>query len=163
MLMFNTRGTAERGGWLFRFGMPSALGSTRYLVYNDFWSTRLHIAPGVYITKQHSSRFTTSIMEDHDYEVVRLANDYDDGTLSLSLPQKPNTLSHKLTSILSTSFADADLRDALRILDAKSVRNSPGVRRHLRLDAQREVIDQNAEIITSFGDVADVCPLKRDS
>ena len=102
-------------------------------------------------------------MDDHYYEVGELANDYGDGTLSLSLPQKPNTLSHKLTSILSTSFADADLRDALRILDAKSVRNSPGVRRHLRLDAQREVIDQNAEIITSFGDVADVCPLKRDS
>ena len=101
-------------------------------------------------------------MDDHYYEVGELANDYGDGTLSLSLPQKPNTLSHKLTSILSTSFVDADLRDALRTLDGKGVRNSPETRRHLRLDAQREVIDQNAEIIKDFGDVADVRPLNRE-
>lgn len=67
-----------------------------------------------------------------------------------------NPLSSKVTSLLSTSYADSDFRDALSLLDERGVHNTPETRRQLRLDLQRELIDSNGEIITEFGKVAEV-------
>ncbi|KAI0121636.1 oligomeric Golgi complex subunit 6 [Xylariales sp. AK1849] len=66
-----------------------------------------------------------------------------------------NPLSSKVTSVLSTSYADAEFRDALTLLDERGISNSAETRRQLRLDVQREVIESNGEIITEFGRVAD--------
>lgn len=64
-------------------------------------------------------------------------------------------MSSKVTSVLSTSYADADFRDALALLDRRAVSNTAEVRRQLRSDVQKEVIDGNAQILAEFGRVAD--------
>jgi hypothetical protein len=65
-------------------------------------------------------------------------------------------LSNKLTTVLSSSYADLDIRDALGILDDRKIKNSAETRRQLRLDVQREIIECNGEIIREFGEVANV-------
>ena len=69
---------------------------------------------------------------------------------------RTNALSSRITSVLSTSYADLDLRDALETLDTRGFVNSQDSRRNLRLDLQQEVIQCNGEIIKDFGEVAQV-------
>ncbi|TEA10043.1 Conserved oligomeric Golgi complex subunit 6 [Colletotrichum sidae] len=66
-----------------------------------------------------------------------------------------NPLSSKVTTILSTSYADSDFRDALQLLDGRGLLNTPETRRQLRLDLQREVIESNGHVVSQFGRVAD--------
>jgi hypothetical protein len=73
-----------------------------------------------------------------------------------------NALSARITSVLSASYADLEIRDALETLDAREVRNTAETRRQLRLDVQREVIQCNGEIVKDFGQVAEVCKLPID-
>ncbi|KAI9820865.1 MAG: Golgi transport complex subunit 6 [Thelocarpon impressellum] len=73
---------------------------------------------------------------------------------SLSAP-RASALSNKLANVLSASYADLDIRDALETLDKRGVENTPETRRQLRLDVQREVIECNGEIIREFGLVAE--------
>lgn len=68
-----------------------------------------------------------------------------------------NALSSRITSVLSASYADLEIRDALETLDARGVQNTAETRRQLRLDVQKEVIECNGEIIKDFGQVAEVC------
>ncbi|KAL4934019.1 Golgi transport complex subunit COG6 [Aspergillus undulatus] len=75
--------------------------------------------------------------------------------LSPPLQQRSNALSNRLTSVLSVSYADSDIRDALETLSLRGVRNTAEVRRQLRLDVQKEVVDCNAEIVRDFGNVAE--------
>jgi hypothetical protein len=86
-----------------------------------------------------------------------------DGTATSSTPlgnasssAKASAISSKITTLLSSSFADSNVRDALAILDARGVTNNAETRRNLRQDAQKEVIDCNAEIVADFGRVAEV-------
>lgn len=77
--------------------------------------------------------------------------------VSASLDQqgtRNSTLSTKITSILSASYADIEIRDALETLDARHVQNTADTRRNLRRDVQKETIDANAEIVQDFGQVA---------
>lgn len=67
-----------------------------------------------------------------------------------------NPLSSKVSTVLSTSYADSEFRDALSLLDDRGVGNKPRLRRQLRLDLQKEVIDSNGEIINEFGRVVEV-------
>jgi hypothetical protein len=67
-----------------------------------------------------------------------------------------NPFSSKVTAVLSTSFADAEFRDALSLLDDRGLVNNPDTRRQLRLDLQKELIDSNGDIINQFGKVAEV-------
>lgn len=66
------------------------------------------------------------------------------------------SLNAKVSSVLSTSFADLEVRDAFQTLDDRGVRNTQETRRNLRLDVQKEIIDCNAEIVNDFGQVAEV-------
>ncbi|OCT53000.1 hypothetical protein CLCR_09684 [Cladophialophora carrionii] len=73
------------------------------------------------------------------------------------LPSKRTTtalLTTKLTSVLSSSYADHEIRDTLRLLDARGVQNDEDTRRHLKAHAQKEVIDCDARIVGDFGHVA---------
>lgn len=70
--------------------------------------------------------------------------------------QRSNALSNRLTSVLSASYADSDIRDALETLSLRGVYNTAETRRQLRLDVQKEVVDCNAEIVRDFGNVAEV-------
>jgi hypothetical protein len=65
-------------------------------------------------------------------------------------------LSNRLTSVLSASYADSDIRDALETLSIRGIHNTAETRRQLRLDVQKEVVDSNAEIVRDFGQVAEV-------
>ena len=65
-------------------------------------------------------------------------------------------LSNRLTSVLSASYADSDIRDALETLSLRGIHNTAETRRQLRLDVQKEVIESNAEIVRDFGVVAEV-------
>ncbi len=67
-----------------------------------------------------------------------------------------NALANKITGVLSASFANADIRDVIEILDRREFRNTPETRRQFRLGVQKEVIDCNGEVITAFGEVAEV-------
>lgn len=70
--------------------------------------------------------------------------------------QRSTALSNRLTSVLSASYADSDIRDSLETLSLRGVHNTAGTRRQLRLDVQKEVVDSNAEIVRDFGQVAEV-------
>ncbi len=72
---------------------------------------------------------------------------------------RSGALSNKLISVLSTSYADLEIRDALETLDARGVSNTQETRRNLRLDVQKEVINCDGEILKEFGQVAQVCGL----
>lgn len=69
--------------------------------------------------------------------------------------RRTNALSTKLTSVLSSSYVDHEIRDALRLLDVRGVHNDEETRRNLKLSAQREVIDCNAKVVDDFGHVAE--------
>jgi len=69
---------------------------------------------------------------------------------------RSNPLSSKVTSVLSASYADSDIRDALALLDNRNISNNAETRRQIRLDAQKEVIESNGELIREFGHVAEV-------
>ena len=83
------------------------------------------------------------------------------GSLTPTLTKTAGTsaLSSKITSVLSTSYADTEFREALFLLDERGLQNVAENRRRLRLDLQKEVIDSNGEIIHEFGKVAEVCVL----
>ena len=85
-----------------------------------------------------------------------LNENFDDKLNISATPQKSNALSNKISSVLSASYADAEIRDALRTLDEKSIKNSAETRRRLRLDVQKEVIERNGNVIMDFGRVAEV-------
>lgn len=68
-----------------------------------------------------------------------------------------NALSTRITSVLSASYADLEIRDALETLDTRGVKNTAETRRQLRLDVQKEVIQCNGEVVKDFGQVAAVC------
>ncbi|KAL8831731.1 MAG: hypothetical protein Q9191_000702 [Dirinaria sp. TL-2023a] len=78
----------------------------------------------------------------------------EDKLLATGPSQRTNVFANKLTSVLSASYADAEIRDALRTFDQTKFQNTAALRRRLRLDVHKEVIDCNAEIINDFGAVA---------
>ncbi|KAJ5286625.1 Conserved oligomeric Golgi complex subunit 6 [Penicillium angulare] len=69
--------------------------------------------------------------------------------------QRSSALSNRLTSVLSASYVDSDIRDALETLSVRGIHNTAETRRQLRLDVQKEVVDCNAEIVRDFGQVAE--------
>ncbi|RVX75186.1 hypothetical protein B0A52_00538 [Exophiala mesophila] len=69
--------------------------------------------------------------------------------------RKPNALGTKVTSVLSSSYADHEIRDALRLLDDRGLQNDQDTRRNLKTNAQKDVIDCNAKIVDDFGAVAE--------
>ena len=72
-----------------------------------------------------------------------------------------SAFSSKVNGVLSTSYADSEFREVLSLVDERGLANSPEVRRQIRLQLQKEVIDSNGEIIQEFGHVAEVSPFCR--
>ncbi|KAL8945571.1 MAG: hypothetical protein Q9222_007900, partial [Ikaeria aurantiellina] len=90
----------------------------------------------------------------------RLGSEVIEDGVGGSANQRSNALFNKITKLLSVSYADSEIRDALRLLDLKKVQNTPDVRRALHLGLQKDVIDRNSSIIQDFGQVAEVGPPK---
>lgn len=66
-----------------------------------------------------------------------------------------NTLTHKLTAALSTTYLDPEIRRTLDILADRGIdHNTPRVRRNLRLDIQHDVLLRNTAVLSDFGEVA---------
>lgn len=80
---------------------------------------------------------------------------YDDRLALSSLPQRSNALSNKISSVLSASYADLEIREVLKTLDAKDIQNNAETRRRLQLDVQKDVIECNGGIVKEFGHVAE--------
>jgi hypothetical protein len=102
----------------------------------------------------------TSIMTS-DYFLARKQSGLSDGLespLSATSPTalRSNPLAAKVTSVLSATYVDSDIRDALSLLDKRGLENSSETRRQLRLNVQKEVIESNGDIIREFGLVAEV-------
>lgn len=80
------------------------------------------------------------------------------GILSPSTPSstapRSNALQNRITAVLSASYADLEIRDALAELDARGTKNTPATRRNLRLDVQEDLIRSNGAIVSDFGLVA---------
>ena len=70
--------------------------------------------------------------------------------------QKYTPFSNRVTGILSASYADLEIRDAIEVLDSRGFENTAEARRELRASLQSEVIASNGEIIRDFGEVAKV-------
>ena len=70
--------------------------------------------------------------------------------------QRYAPFSNRVTGILSASYADLEIRDALEILDSRGFENTAEARRELRANLQSEVVASNGEIIRDFGEVAKV-------
>ncbi len=100
-----------------------------------------------------------------DYFVIRRPSAVDGFEGSPASPASPtasfttsrSNLSSKVTSVLSASYADLEIRDALNLLDDRGVESNAETRRQLRLDIQKDVIDTNGDIIREFGLVSEVC------
>jgi hypothetical protein len=67
---------------------------------------------------------------------------------------RSNALQNRITSVLSASYADLEIRDALGAYDERKLTNTAEARRNLRLDVQEELIQCNGEIVQDFGQVA---------
>lgn len=95
-----------------------------------------------------------------DYFITRKQSGLSDGGDSPISPAgaqlRNNPLATKVTSVLSASYADSDIRDALSLLDSRGVQNNSETRRQIRLDVQKEVIESNGDIIREFGHVSEV-------
>lgn len=70
--------------------------------------------------------------------------------------KRANALSTKLAAVLSSSYADSELREALRLLDIKDTQATSSHQTDLKANVQKEVIDANGRIIDDFGNVAEV-------
>ncbi|KAL8930326.1 MAG: hypothetical protein Q9172_000034 [Xanthocarpia lactea] len=89
-----------------------------------------------------------------DYTSPDYPGDYDDKGASIA-GQRSLALNQKLTGVLSVSYADSEIRDALRLLDLKNVQNTPDLRRSIRSDLQKDVIECNTSVVQDFGQVAE--------
>ena len=76
-------------------------------------------------------------------------------TIPISAAPKSNALQNRVTSVLSASYADLEIRDALSMLDERRLQNTAETRRNLRLDVQQEITECNGEIVRDFGKVAE--------
>jgi conserved oligomeric Golgi complex subunit 6 len=65
-------------------------------------------------------------------------------------------LSTKLATVLSTPYADSELREALRLFELRDVASDDWSRQNLKALADKEVIDSNARVVDDFGQVAEV-------
>ena len=91
-----------------------------------------------------------------DLDTGGLSGAFDDVSSPLSQPQRSNALSNKITSVLSASFTDSEIRESLNTLDERNLQNTADSRRRLRLDVQRELIERNGDVVRDFGQVAEV-------
>ena len=75
-------------------------------------------------------------------------------TTPVGAAPRSNALTSRITTVLSASYADLEIRDAIDTLDTRGFQNTQESRRDLRLDLQQDVIACNGQIITDFGEVA---------
>ncbi|KAK9448007.1 oligomeric Golgi complex subunit 6 [Limtongia smithiae] len=73
---------------------------------------------------------------------------------------RSNLFSLKLAEILSTSYADSSIRDALQLLGERIQDNTPEMRRQFRANVEAEVIEANGQVLEQFSNIAMACQLE---
>ncbi|KAK9320172.1 oligomeric Golgi complex subunit 6 [Lipomyces orientalis] len=73
---------------------------------------------------------------------------------SLSGGSRSNLLSLKLSEILSTSYSDSSIREALLLLGERIQENTPEMRRQFRANVEAEVIEANGQVLEQFSRIA---------
>lgn len=71
-------------------------------------------------------------------------------------PSSSAATQQRLATVLSASYVDSDIRNALAVLDSRFVENTAESRRQLRIDVRGDVIRSNAQIVRDFSHVAEV-------
>lgn len=109
-------------------------------------------------SSNHIQQSISSMLKSiQSHSSMNTLGDFQDERITGSIPHSRSTpLSNKLQIVLSTSYADNEIRDALGTLDRRSIKNTPEIRRELRLNIQKEVIDCNGSIVDDFGQVSEV-------
>ncbi|KAK9468110.1 oligomeric Golgi complex subunit 6 [Lipomyces arxii] len=84
------------------------------------------------------------------------AADANKSPASPSVPSvsRSNVLSLKLSEILSTSYLDSGIRDALQLLGERIQENTPEIRRQFRANVEAEVIEANGQVLEQFSKIA---------
>lgn len=90
-----------------------------------------------------------------------LSGTLDERLIISSTPQRSNALSNKFSGVLSASYADSEIRDALHSLDENEIKNTAETRRRLRLNVQKQVIQRNGAVVQEYGHVAEVRLVQR--
>lgn len=84
---------------------------------------------------------------------------------ALPVPYYPTSMDslsqQRLSSVLSASYSDAEIRNALQVLDSRFTHNSPDFRRQLRVDVQAEVIHSNTHIVREFSKISKVLAMPK--
>ncbi|CAD6564789.1 MAG: Golgi transport complex subunit 6 [Alectoria sarmentosa] len=84
-----------------------------------------------------------------------LSGTLDERLIISSTPQRSNALSNKFSGVLSASYADSEIRDALHSLDENEIKNTAETRRRLKLNVQKQVIQRNGVVVQEYGNVAE--------
>ncbi|KAK9241000.1 oligomeric Golgi complex subunit 6, partial [Lipomyces kononenkoae] len=75
-------------------------------------------------------------------------------SLPVSGASRSNLLSLKLAEILSSSYSDSSIRDALVLLGERIQENTPEMRRQFRANVEAEVIEANGQVLEQFSTIA---------
>ncbi|KAK9460039.1 oligomeric Golgi complex subunit 6, partial [Lipomyces oligophaga] len=75
-------------------------------------------------------------------------------SLAVSGGSRSNLLSLKLSEILSTSYADSSIKDALQLLGDRIEENTPELRRQFKANVEAEVIEANGQVLEQFSKIA---------
>ena len=92
-------------------------------------------------------------MTTNGFRVASVSQDAD--LTDTASSRRGQALSNKLNSVLSSSYADSEIREALRLYDLRYAANKD-IELDLRYEAQREVIEANARIVNDFSKVVKV-------
>lgn len=125
---------------------------TRELGFIQRYSTgsyRIHPPPNVY----HHNLRSFLIMTTNGFCVASVSPDAD--LTDTASVRRGQALSNKLNSVLSSSYADSEIREALRLYDLRYAANKD-IELDLRYESQREVIEANARIVNDFSKVVKV-------
>jgi conserved oligomeric Golgi complex subunit 6 len=73
--------------------------------------------------------------------------------------KRANALSARISTVLSTSYADTEIRQALRLFELRHSQGGSDASygsSDLKALAEKEVVDSNAQVVDDFGHVAAV-------
>jgi len=75
-------------------------------------------------------------------------------TAQLGIAYRGNAVQNRISSILSTSYSDLEIKNALQTLDSQKITSND--RKDLRLDLDQELVKGNGDVVKDFSQVAQV-------
>ncbi|KAG8529312.1 uncharacterized protein KY384_005948 [Bacidia gigantensis] len=157
ILLDDTARNLKDGEWKFNVSIDGVQNDPTILIDASFYGAVMINAYGYRKSIRRLSLDHKPFNHPH-----MMAIDTDDSSLGLDeglglqpAASRTSAFSHRVSTILSGSYADSEIRDALRSLDDKKTQNTAETRRGLRLEVEKEIIQRNGNIIKDFGQVAE--------